>query len=143
MPSAITNSRETFLHYLADNLSGLTVHNLRVDKNNPKLNEIMINAINVAFHNSDFAGPSELSQTLVTVDLVFEREIDAIAAGERVSRLLFTAAYAPLMDYTVPSVPVQVGKERMFWSLAMKFKPVHSENFYHMSALLHLNVHFA
>ncbi len=103
----------------------------------------MLNSVNVSFHNSDFSGPSGLSQTLVTVDLVYDKETDAISAGEQVSRLLFMAAYAPLMDYTVPASPVQVGKERMFWSLTMKFKPVHSENFYHMSALLHLNVHFA
>lgn len=134
--------RDTFLHYLSDNLDNFTVHNLRVDKSNPKLNDIMLNAINVTFHNSDFVGPSGISEQLVTVDVIYDRELDAIDAAEQVSRLLFMAAYAPLLDYTVPASPVQVGNERMFWSLSMKFKPVHADNFFHMSALMHLQVHF-
>lgn len=141
--SSMRNARDTFLHYLNDNLPTLTVHNIRVDKNNPKLNEIRLNAVNVAFHNNDFVGPSDLSQTLVTVDVIFDQEMEAIEAAGDVSRLLFAAAYTPLLDYTTPSAPVQEGNKRLFWSLSMKFKPVHSENFYHMSALLHLNVHFA
>lgn len=136
-------SRDTFLHYLSDNLPSLTIHNIRVDKDDPKLNEIMLNAVNVTFHNSDFSGPSELSQNLVTVDVIFDRELDAVDAAEQISQLLFKAAFAPLMDYTTPSTPVQISNERLFWNLAMRFKPVHADNFFHMSALLHLFVHFS
>lgn len=134
-------ARDTFLHYLSDNLSSLTIHNLRVDKADPKQNEIRLNAVNVTFHNSDFSGPGDLSQTLVTVDVIYDNELTALDAAEDISQLLFTAAFAPLMDYTVPSAPVQISNERLFWNLAMRFKPVHAENFYHMSALLHLFVH--
>lgn len=136
-------TRDTFLHYLADNLPTLTIHNIRVDKADPKLNEIRINAVNVTFHNSDFSGPSDLSQSLVTVDVIYENELDAVTAAEGISQLLFTAAYAPLTDYTVPTSPVQISNERLFWNLALRFKPVHAENFFHMSALLHLFVHFS
>jgi hypothetical protein len=139
----IRATRDTFLHYLADNLTSLTFNNMRVDKQNPKLNSMMLNAINIAFHNVDFSGPSDLSQTLVTVDVANDTELVAIDQAEQVSQLLFKAAFAPLMDYTVPSAPVQISNERVFWNLAMRFKPVHSENFFQMSALLHLYVHFS
>jgi hypothetical protein len=135
-------ARDTFLHYLSDNLPSLVFHNMRVDKKNPKLNEIMVNAVNVTFHNTDFSGPSDLSQVLVTVDVIYDSELDAVAAAESITRLLFTAAFAPLMDYTIPSAPVQISNERLFWNLALNFKPVHADNFFHMSALLHLSVHF-
>lgn len=134
--------RDTFLHYLSDNLSSLTVHNIRVDKDDPKLNEIMLNAINVTFHNMDFSGPGALSQCIATIDVVNDTELSATDQAEQVSQLLFTAAYAPLMDYTTPASPVQISNERLFWRLSLSFKPVHSENFFHLSALLHLNVHF-
>ena len=135
--------RDTFLHYLSDNLPSLTIHNLRVDKDDPKLNEIMLNAINVTFHNSDFGGPSDLSQQLVTVDVINDYELDAIDQAEQISQLLFKAAYAPLMDYSDPATPVQIGNERVFWNLAMKFRPVHADNFFHVSALLHLFIRFS
>jgi hypothetical protein len=136
-------AKDTFLHYLADNLPLLTYNNLRVDKQNPKLNEIMLNAVNITFHNMDFSGPSDLSALLVTVDVVNDSELIAGDQAEQISHLLFTAAFAPLMDYTIPSAPVQISNERLFWMLSLRFKPVHSENFFHLSALLHLSVHFS
>lgn len=142
-PSYIRSTRDTFLHYLADNLPTLTIHNLRIDKDDPKLNQIKLNAVNVTFHNSDFSGPNDLSQQLVTVDVINDNELLATEQTELVSRLLFTAAYAPLMDYTSPSAPVQIGKERLFWNTTLRFKPVHAENFFHLSALLHLFVHIS
>jgi len=135
-------ARDTFLHYLADNLPDLSIHNIRVDKTDPKLNEIKINAVNVTLHNADFSGPSSLSQLLVTVDTIYESELDTMSAAEEISTLLFKAAYAPLMDYSNPSAPVQIANERAFWNVALGFKVVHAENFFHMSALLHLFVHF-
>lgn len=135
--------RDTFLHYLADNLPTLKIHNLRVDKSDPKLNEIMLNAVNVSFHNSDFSGPSQLSETILTIDVINDNELIALDQAEQISQLLFKAAYAPLMDYTVPASPVQISNERLFWNLALRFKPVHAENFFHLSALLHLQVHFS
>jgi hypothetical protein len=139
----IRATRDTFLHYLNDNLPALTVHNLRVDKNDPKLNEIMLNAINITFHNNDFSGPSNLSQTLVTIDVVNDLELNALDQAEQITQLLFKAAYAPLMDYTNPLAPVQIANERLFWNLSLGFKVVHAENFFHMSALLHIFVHFS
>ena len=55
------SARDTLLHYLSDNLPSLVIHNLRVYKSLPALNEIMLNAVNVTFHNSDFSGPSRRS----------------------------------------------------------------------------------
>lgn len=133
-----SNARATFLHYLADNLSGLTVWNLRFDKANPQQNIPQVNAINVTFHNMGLMGPSQPQDQLVTVDVLYDTEAAAVEAAAAVSTLLFTAAYAPLLDYT-QTPPTQVGNCQVWWALQMKFRNVHSDNVFHMSALMHLH----
>jgi hypothetical protein len=140
--SAMRNCRDSFLHYIADNLPSFTVHNIRVDKSDPKLNQIMLNAINITFHNTDIMGPSMLSQCLVTVDVINDYELTALDEAEQVANLLFKNATSSLMDFTDPTAPVIVPGGQIFWNLAMPFKTVHSDNFYHMSALLNLLVLF-
>jgi hypothetical protein len=135
--SEVGNVRATFLHYLADNLNGLTVWNIRYDKLNPKQNEPLINAVNVTFHNVDLTGPSDPSEQLVTVDVLYDTEAAAVDAAETVATLLFTAAFAPLKDYTVSPL-AQISNKLVYWPLSMRFKPVHSENVFRMSALMHL-----
>ena len=135
--SEISNARATFLHYLADNLTNLTVWNLRFDKANPEQNVPQVNAVNVTFHNMGLTGPSTPDEQLVTVDLLYDTEAAAVEAAAAVSALLFTAAYAPLLDYN-QSPPVQVSNKLVWWMLQMKFKPVHSESVFRMSALMHL-----
>lgn len=137
MASEIVNCRATFLHYLADNLSDLTVWNIRFDKNNTAQNEPQVNAVNVTFHNIDLTGPSETNEALVTVDVIYDDELTAVAAAEEVANLLFTAAYAPLKDYSL-SIPVQISNKLIFWKLSIKFRPVHADNYFRLSALLHL-----
>ncbi len=89
-------ARQTFLHYLADNLPSIPINANRVDKTNPKANMIRVNALNVAFHNSDFAGPGQLSETIVTLDVVNDFELVAIDWAEQISGLLFKAANTSL-----------------------------------------------
>jgi hypothetical protein len=134
--SEVSNARATFLHYLADNLS-LTIWNLRFDKSNPEQNVPQVNAVNVTFHNMGLNGPNEPSDQLVTVDVLYDTEAAAVEAASSVATLLFTAAYAPLLDYT-QSPPVQVSNCQVWWKTEMKFKSVHSENVFHMSSLMHL-----
>ena len=140
--SAMRNCRDSFLHYLADNLPSFTVHNIRVDKTDPKLNQIMLNAINVTFHNTDIMGPSQLSQQLVTIDVINDYELKAIDQAEQIANLLFKNATSSLLDFTDPVTPVLIPGGQIFWNLVLNFKMVHSENFYHMSALMHLFVLF-
>lgn len=135
--SELINCRATFLHYLADNLTDLTVHNIRFDKSNPQFNEPLVNAVNVTFHNLDLTGPSSPDEQLVTVDVMYDTEPAAVAAAEEVANLLFTAAYAPLLNYMTSPV-IQIGNKRVYWRLSMKFTQVHAVNYFRMSALMHL-----
>jgi hypothetical protein len=137
--SEISNVRATFLHYLADNLvTAFTVWNLRFDKANPSQNVPQVNAINVTFHNLGLTGPSTPDDQLVTVDVLYDTEAAAVEAAAAVSNLLFTAAYAPLLDYTL-TTPAQISNKLVWWDLQMKFKSVHSDNVFHMSALMKLH----
>lgn len=140
--SSMRNTRDSFLHYLADNLPSFVIHNIRVDKTDPKLNQIMLNAINVTFHNTDILGPSQLSQYLVTIDVINDYELTALDQAEQVANLLFKNATSSLLDFTNPAAPVLLPGGQIFWNLVLNFKTVHSENFYHMSALMHLYVLF-
>lgn len=135
--SELSNARATFLHYLADNLSGYTVWNLRFDKANPEQNIPQVNAINVTFHNVGLVGPSQPQEQLVTVDVIYDTEAAAVEATAAVATLLFTAAFAQLLDYT-QTPPVGVGNAKVWWALQLKFKPVHSDNVFRLSALMHL-----
>lgn len=134
--SEISNARATFLHYLQDNLN-LVIWNLRFDKANPQQNVPQVNAVNVTFHNIGLTGPSTPDEQLVTVDVLYDTEAAAVEAASTVSALLFTAAFAPLLDYTLSS-PAQISNKLVYWDLKMKFKPVHSDNVFRMSALMHL-----
>jgi hypothetical protein len=134
--SEISNMRATFLHYLQDNLV-LPIWNIRFDKTNPQQNFPQVNAVNVAYHNMGLTGPSRPDDQLVTVDVLYDTEAAAVEAAAVVSNLLFTAAYAPLMDFT-QSPPVPISNKRIYWDLQMKFKPVHADTVFHMSALMRL-----
>lgn len=136
--SEIANARATFLHYLADNLVSLTIWNLRFDKANPKYNVPQTNAVNVTFHGASLSGPSTPEDQAVTVDVMYDTEAAAVEAAALVSNLLFTAAFTPVLDYT-SGTGVPVGNKLVYWDLQIKFKPVHSDDVFHMSALLHLH----
>jgi hypothetical protein len=45
----MTPIRDTFLHYLADNLPSLTIHPLRADPNDPTAGIFAMNAVNIRF----------------------------------------------------------------------------------------------
>jgi hypothetical protein len=131
--------RDTFYHYLADNLPSLTFHYVRFDKNNIERNELQNNSVNITYHNADPLGAGAISEQLVTIDVLNDDELGAIAQVEQVATLLQKVAFAQLLDYTNATSPVPIGSSKVFWDLKLKFKPVKSDNYFHMSALIHLH----
>lgn len=139
--------RDSFLHFLADNITSITVNgsvvpitikNNRRDINDPKSEQIQIDAINIKFLNTDYA--VEVSNQTVSIDVVYTDELQCAAVTEALFNLLKQAAYTPKLDYTNTTNPVDVGYT-VFWEPAIKFKPIHSEFYTHLHSRFILNTY--
>lgn len=134
----LRNTIDTFLVFLATNLVGVTVHALRYDKSKPELAVFQQNSLNVNFLDMDFdTGPSSIT---VSLDLIYDKELDAVDAAQKVMTLLNSAASTPKFDYTVPASPVAVNGW-IFWSTKVKFRQITADDYSHFSSTLSLN-HF-
>jgi hypothetical protein len=128
--------RDTFLHYLADNLPGKTIHYRRFDVNDPNALALVENAINVEFF--DISPEVAVSTQRVALDVIFTDERTAVAAMTAVWGVLVTHQ-TPLMDYSNPASPVATGSNLM-WS-KVSFKRVTEQNYCHYLCLLTLQYH--
>lgn len=141
------NVRDTFTHFLADNLS-YKVHQLRFDKNDPNANLPQVNAVNVTFHNTDL-DVSQPSSQIVTIDILADYEIGdpsinavgALDMAEKVYDLLTASAMISLQDYS-SGTPQPVGNTKIFWNTTVKFRQVAADNYFHLSAILKLDFQF-
>jgi hypothetical protein len=107
------SARDTFLHYLGDNLPGLPVNFIRKDATNPNSTKLKINAVNVSFFN-DLLSP-HVSRLQTSIDVLFSDELQAVDATQQVASLLQAAAFTANLDYTVPSAPVATGTN-IYWN---------------------------
>jgi hypothetical protein len=131
------NSRDTFLHFLSDNLTGLTIHPIRKDPDNPSLSTMQMGAVNVGFGSVD---PGILLSTVfVKIDILAETELDAVDSMQQVWALLSSAFYTPLLDYTDPSNPVVTGTMLM-WK-QVRFVPVPTDAYFQFSCTLSVRFH--
>jgi hypothetical protein len=139
--------RDSFLHFLADNLQTVTVnniivpiivHNVRRDLNVPASDQLSLDAINVKFLNTDY-GMNVSSQT-VSIDLCYNDELQAASVQTALFNLLRQAAYTPKLDYTNPTDPAVIGYQ-VFWEPGIKFKPIHNMLYTHYHARLVLNTY--
>lgn len=129
------NSIDSFLMLLSNNLVGVTIHAMRYDKSKPELSVFQQNALNVSFLDMDFdTGPSSI---MVSLDLIYDKDLDAVIAAQTVMALLNTAASTPKLDYTVPASPVP-GKGWVFWSTNVKFRQIVADDYAHFSASITL-----
>src|SRR5688572_11161354 len=106
-------TRDTFLHFLSDNLTGLTVRNVRKATNNPSLAKLADNAVNVQFLTP--RPHPHIASQLVSIDVIHEDELTAVDMTQQVYELLSSAYYTPKYDYTDPDNPVLTGQNIM-WS---------------------------
>lgn len=136
--STLRNSRDSFVQFLVDNITDYEIHHLHYDAADPNSNIPQVNAINVAFHNVDTSSHAP-STRLVTIDVISDSEYTADDMVEKVAHLLYQGAQTPLLDYS-SGTPVSVSNLRINWDTEIKFRTVHSDNYFHLSALLHLTV---
>jgi hypothetical protein len=133
------SARDTFLHYLSDNLPGLTVNFVRRDSTNPNNSKPKINAVNVTFFNDLLS--THISRLQVSVDTLYNDELQAIDAVQQVVALLQAAAMTPELDYTVPAAPVATGTN-IYWNpFTITFKTVGSDVYFHYSCTLTISHH--
>jgi hypothetical protein len=129
--------RDTFLHFLADNLPGVTVRYVRKDPNDPSADNLAVNALNVQFLNVEL-GHIDTHQTVL--DLIYDTDEAALEAMQSAWEILKAGAYTPLLDYTVPSSPVAVGK-LVFWDRnKVQFRKLYDDNHCRYSCTLPLRV---
>jgi hypothetical protein len=142
MSSTLRNVRDTFLHFLADNLPVETVHPIRFDKTRPHQNIPQLKKLNVAFHDADYSSRSPASQ-FVTLDILHDDELYALDLEESVVGLLTLGGQASLLDYSTQPA-VQVANRLVFWNTdSIQFRTVASTDYFHRSAFLELYVRYA
>lgn len=131
-------ARDTFLRFLSDN--GFAIHNLRKDTNFPDNNHLKMNAVNVQFL-TDKARVA-ISDLTVTVDVVYDNELDAVDAAAQLQHLLSTSGQTPIYDYSNRgSDPVPLGS-LLFWDPTLvQFRPIYGDTYCRRSALLTLSYH--
>src|SRR5690349_20942054 len=96
--------RDTFLRFLADNLTGITLHNVRFGTSNPADARYQVGAVNVKFLDTD-PNP-HIGQTTVEICVMNDDELTALDWVKQVYDILSSAYYTPKMDYTNPNSPV-------------------------------------
>jgi hypothetical protein len=133
-------ARDTFLRYLADNLPGVEVRNVRRDKNSLESSRIRTGAVNVQFIGD--ASRVNDSNLFTTIDVVADDELDAVNMMQTVSSVLNQGGMIPLLDYTDTSNPVRVGTSQLFWNPnQVSFKPVYSDLYSRFSCFMMLTFH--
>lgn len=130
--------RDTFLHFLADNLSGTKIHPLRRDKNDASLSAPQVNAVNVQFIK-DSLGVS-VAQTTVSIDILNDDENNCLDTVQAVWNILATVGSIPKLDYSGQS-PVATGTSISWNTGNVQFRYVYSDFYYRYSCLLSLTHH--
>lgn len=142
MSSTIRNLRDTFLHFLADNLPPKTIHPVRYSRDIPEFNSLQHERLNVTFHDADYSSRSPAIQ-FVTIDILHTDELLALDLEEQVVDLLTRGGQAHLMDYSGYS-PTMVQNSLVFWNTEqIRFRTVASVDYLHRSAALELYVRYA
>lgn len=123
------DTRDTFLHYLKDNLDpSIPVHNVRRDPNNPSAESIRTNSINVQFLG---VSPSQTTGTTqVEIAVCHDTEITCLSWVKSLFDILCAQYMAPKFDYTDPSNPVATGTN-IFWRVQdVVFRPINREHYF-------------
>lgn len=128
--------RDTFLHFLADNITGITLHPVRREIDRPDSDRLQMNAVNVQFLNID--PRIHVSSQTVSIDVIFDDELTALNWVNKVWGVLNKAFYTPKYDYTVSATPVATGTNIMWEPEDIGFRPVTTDYYSHYSCLLEL-----
>lgn len=126
--------RETFLHFLADNLPTIPIHPVRFDPVDPSASITEIDAVNVTF--LDYTTNLGSGSSRVALDIVFSSESAAIDAIETMQSMLSAGCYAPIVDYADTDTPVESGGN-IYWDVSgIRFMRVASDQYSHYVCIL-------
>jgi len=130
--------RDTFLHFLADNLT-MPVHNIRRDPTDPSADEIRANAVNVTF--LVYNPTNAIGTQTVIVDVINDDELVATEWLQNVYDILSAAFMTPRLDYTDPTNPVSTSTN-LYWSRdSVRFTPVSSDFYTRYSLMMPIHFH--
>lgn len=131
--------RDTFLHFIADNLVSIPTHPIRRDPNDPSADLLQSNALNIQF--LDISPQVSVSVQRVVVDVLNDDENTCSDWVDSVWALISSSFYTPLCDYTEPTAPIAQGSN-VFWDSAKtRFTRVASTMYAHYSCVLDLQFH--
>jgi hypothetical protein len=132
-------ARDSFLHFLSDNLAGLEVRNLRRDPDMPELEFIKPNAVNVKF--LDVGLSVHVAPLTASIDIAHDSELSAIDLMKQVWSLLSATGYCAQKDYTDPQNPVALNSN-LFWDTnSVSFRPISGDLFSRYNCTLTLSYH--
>ena len=128
------NARDSFLHYLADNLS-FDVHALMADANSPASSRLQLNTLNVDFLD---ISPSFGNATIrVVLDVLHDDENAALDMIQGIWDLFKQAFYTPILDYSDPAHPATAAW--LYWDQGQtRFTRVATDRYCHYTCTLTL-----
>lgn len=130
------NARDTFITLLNTELTGLTVHPIRDDTDYPEFSLFKTNAVNIGFTAGSY--DPHINELTVSIDMVYERELDAVDAEQQVFNLLSKRFFTEKFNYTNPLAPVPTGTN-IFWERdVIRFIRVPEEGIYHSNTTFDL-----
>src|SRR6185437_1838991 len=130
------NTRDTFLHFLSDNLVGIPVRGVWRSPNVPDGDLIQNNSVNVTFLDGTFS--THVSKQLCMIDVVNSDELTAIDWTDTLWALLSLRCFTPQLDNTIPSAPVPTGSNVMWPMSNIRFTPIKDDYYFRYSCRLAL-----
>jgi hypothetical protein len=130
------NARDTFISLLNTELTGLTVHPIRDDADYPEFSLFKSNAVNIGFLVAGY--DPHINELTVSIDIVYERELDGVDAEQQVFNLLSKRFYTEKYNYNNPSIPVPTGTN-VFWDKdVIRFTRIPEVGVYHSNSTFEL-----
>lgn len=131
--------RDTFLHFIADNLSA-PVHYMVYDPSDMSGSNYKANAVNIEYHNE--SPKVGIGQFVVCLDVIYDSELTALPVMKELFKLLTASGMAPLYDYS-GDAPVSQGCN-IYWDVRkIQFKRLQTDNFFRRSCTLSLYTHIS
>lgn len=126
--------RDTFLHFLHDNILSVSINPVRFDTSDPSASLLKIDALNVTF--LDYRTSNGSGSSRVSLDVVYSSENEAVDVIETLQEFLSLSFNTPLIDYTDPEAPVVVGGN-IYWDIeGIRFMRVASNQYSHYVCIL-------
>ncbi len=127
---------DSFLKYLSVELTTISLHYLRHEANDPSAGLLKLNCLNI--HVLDITPSIHDASVRLSLDLLYDDEATLWTNLGLVHDLFKASYFTPVLDYTVPSVPVATGKH-VYWDKdKVRFSKISNGNYCHYTCVLTL-----